>query len=166
MNSFRIGIGYDIHRTDPDRPLVLGGVVIPGAPFGLTGHSDADVILHAVADACLGAAGLGDIGGHFPDTDPAWEGADSADLLRRVVEMLAQARWYVSNVDVTVIAEAPRLAEYIADMKKCLADLLNCPLDAASIKATTHEGMGALGRSDGIAAHAVVLISTETGEIN
>jgi 2-C-methyl-D-erythritol 2,4-cyclodiphosphate synthase len=164
MSKFRIGIGFDIHRTDPDRPLVLGGMVIPDAPFGLAGHSDADVILHAVADACLGAAGLGDIGEHFPDTDPAWQGADSADLLRRVVEILAEGRWSISNVDVTVIAEAPRLAGYIAEMRERLAELLNCQPAAASIKATTHEGMDALGRSDGIAAHAVVLLSTEPEE--
>jgi 2-C-methyl-D-erythritol 2,4-cyclodiphosphate synthase len=164
MSDFRIGIGFDIHRTDPDRPLVLGGVVIPEAPFGLFGHSDADVLLHAVADACLGAAGLGDIGGHFPDSDPNWQDADSADLLRRVVEILAEGGWSVSNVDVTVIAEEPRLAGYIAEMRERLAELLNCPPAAASIKATTHEGMDALGRSEGIAAHAVVLIAAEPEE--
>jgi 2-C-methyl-D-erythritol 2,4-cyclodiphosphate synthase len=162
--SPRIGIGFDIHRTDPQRPLVLGGVRIPGAPFGLTGHSDADVVLHAVADACLGAAALGDIGVHFPDTDPTWAGADSAQLLERVVALVARQGWRVGNVDVTVIAQAPRLAPHIEAMRRRIAELLNCPLAAASVKATTHEGLGPLGCAEGIAAHAVVLLLPVKGE--
>jgi 2-C-methyl-D-erythritol 2,4-cyclodiphosphate synthase len=162
--SPRIGIGFDIHRTDPQRPLVLGGVRIPDAPFGLTGHSDADVVLHAVADACLGAAALGDIGVHFPDTDPTWAGADSAQLLERVVALVARQGWRVGNVDVTVIAQAPRLAPHIEAMRRRIAELLNCPLAAASVKATTHEGLGPLGCAEGIAAHAVVLLLPVKGE--
>lgn len=158
MSAYRAGIGYDVHRTDPGRPLVLSGIKIEDAPFGLSGHSDADVVLHAVTDACLGAAALGDIGHHFPDTDPVWEGADSALLLERVVGMLAKSGWSVVNVDVTVIAEAPRLAAHIPLMRERLSELLNCPLDAASIKATTNEGLGPIGRTEGVAAQAVVTI--------
>jgi 2-C-methyl-D-erythritol 2,4-cyclodiphosphate synthase len=155
MTRLRFGIGYDIHRTDPDRPLLLCGVAIPDAPFGLAGHSDADVALHAVADACLGAAGLGDIGTHFPDTDPAWAGADSAGLLTAVVGLVGEAGFAVGNVDVTVIAERPRLAEHVSTMRARLAELLNIPTTAASVKATTHERLGPLGREEGIAALAV-----------
>ena len=161
----RIGIGYDIHRTDPGRPLVLGGVRIPDAPFGLAGHSDADVVLHAVTDACLGAAALGDIGVHFPDTDPAWAGADSADLLGRVVALVAERGWRVGNVDVTVVAQVPRLASHIEAMRRRIAEVLNCPLTAASVKATTNEGLGPLGRAEGIAAQAVVLLVPAVREV-
>jgi 2-C-methyl-D-erythritol 2,4-cyclodiphosphate synthase len=163
--SPRIGIGYDIHRSDPGRPLVLGGVRIPEAPFGLSGHSDADVVLHAVADACLGAAALGDIGLHFPDTDPAWAGADSAGLLGRVVTLVAERGWQVGNVDVTVIAQEPRLAPHVEAMRRRIAEVLNCPLTAASVKATTHEGLGPLGRAEGIAAQAVVLLVPVVREV-
>ena len=156
--TVRVGLGYDVHRTDPRRPLVLGGVRIPEAPFGLSGHSDADVVLHAVADACLGAAALGDIGTHFPDTDPRWAGADSAQLLARVVELVAREGWRIGNVDVTVIAQTPRLAPHIPAMRRRIAEVLNCPLTAASVKATTHEELGSLGRAEGIAAQAVVLL--------
>jgi 2-C-methyl-D-erythritol 2,4-cyclodiphosphate synthase len=155
----RIGFGYDIHRTDSRRPLVLGGVPIPDAPYGLTGHSDADAVLHAVADACLGALALGDIGHHFPDTDPRWAGADSADLLRQVVERVHREGWRVVNVDVVIIAEAPRLAAHVPAMRHRLSELLHCETGRASVKATTHEGLGPLGRGEGIAAHAVVLLS-------
>lgn len=156
----RVGMGFDVHRTDPDRPLVLGGVRIEDAPFGLAGHSDADAVLHAVADACLGALALGDIGQHFPDTDPAWKDADSKDLLRHVMGLVEEAGWGVGNVDVTVIAEAPRLSPHIPDMRRSLSDVLRCPYEAASIKATTHEGMGPLGGGEGIAALAVVTLIT------
>jgi 2-C-methyl-D-erythritol 2,4-cyclodiphosphate synthase len=161
----RIGIGYDIHRTDPGRPLVLGGVPIPETPFGLAGHSDADVVLHAIADACLGAAALGDIGVHFPDTDPAWAGADSTELLGRVVTLVAGRGWRVGNVDVTVIAQAPRLTPHVEAMRRRIAEVLNCPLAAASVKATTNEGLGPLGRAEGIAAQAVVLLVPDLREV-
>jgi len=164
MSLYRTGIGYDVHRTDPSRTLMLGGIPIEGAPFGLAGHSDADVVLHAVADACLGAAALGDIGQHFPDTDPVWKDADSGQLLERVMELLSAGGWSVVNVDVTVIAEAPRLAPHVPRMRQRLSELLNCPEDAASVKATTHEGLGPLGRAEGIAAQAVVTITSGTGE--
>ncbi len=162
--AMRIGYGYDVHRTEPGRPLVLAGVTIPEAPFGLTGHSDADAVLHAVADACLGALALGDIGQHFPDTDPVWADADSADLLARVVALVAERDWHVGNVDVTVIAERPRLAPHIEAMRRRLAEVLNCAPDGASVKATTHEGLGSLGRAEGIAVHAVVLLVREGAE--
>jgi 2-C-methyl-D-erythritol 2,4-cyclodiphosphate synthase len=160
MSSYRTGIGYDVHRTDPSRTLMLGGIEIEDAPFGLAGHSDADVVLHAVTDACLGAAALGDIGQHFPDTDPIWENADSGLLLERIVTMLSAGGWSVANVDVTVIAEAPKLVSHIPRMRQRLAELLNCPVDAASVKATTHEGLGPLGHAEGIAAQAVVTITS------
>jgi 2-C-methyl-D-erythritol 2,4-cyclodiphosphate synthase len=162
--AIRIGYGYDVHRIDPGRPLVLAGVTIPETPFGLTGHSDADAVLHAVADACLGALALGDIGQHFPDTDPAWADADSADLLARVVALVAERDWRVGNVDVTVIAERPRLAPHIEAMRRRLAEVLNCAPDGASVKATTHEGLGSLGRAEGIAVHAVVLLVRDGAE--
>lgn len=164
MSECRTGIGYDVHRTDPARRLVLGGVEIEDAPFGLAGHSDADVVLHAVADACLGAAALGDVGRHFPDTDPVWEGVDSAVLLERVVALLVESGWRVVNADVTVIAEAPKIAPHVPFMRARLAEILNCPPGAASIKATTNEGLGPLGRGEGIAALAVVTTATWTGE--
>ncbi len=159
MSAYRTGIGYDVHRTDPTRPLMLGGIEIEDAPFGLSGHSDADVVLHAVTDACLGAAAMGDIGQHFSDTDPVWKDADSGVLLESVVGMLEEAGWLVVNVDVTVIAEAPRLASHVPRMRARLAELLNCTLDAASVKATTNEGLGPIGRTEGIAAQAVVTIT-------
>lgn len=157
-DGVRVGLGFDVHRADPERPLVLGGVRLEDAPFGLAGHSDADVVLHAVADACLGALALGDIGQHFPDTDPAWEEADSRQLLGRVMELVHGAGWQVGNVDVTVVAQTPRLAPHIPAMRRCLAEVLGCPFEAASVKATTHEGLGSLGRAEGIAAHAVVAL--------
>lgn len=165
MTGMRIGYGYDVHRTAPDRPLILAGVVIPDAPFGLVGHSDADAVLHAVADACLGALALGDIGQHFPDSDPAWAGADSADLLGRVVALVEELGWRVGNVDVTVIAERPRLAPHIESMRERLAEVLNCAREEASVKATTHEGLGSLGRAEGVAAHAVVLLVCDGAEV-
>jgi 2-C-methyl-D-erythritol 2,4-cyclodiphosphate synthase len=163
--NVRTGIGYDIHRTDPDRPLILGGVTITGAPFGLVGHSDADVTLHAIIDACLGALALGDIGQHFPDDDPRWEGADSKELTRHVVGLVQEKGWRVGNVDVTIIAERPRLAPWIDSMRASIADLLHCREEAVSVKATTHEGLGVLGSGEGIAATAVaVLHPLEEGE--
>ena len=156
-------MGFDLHRTDPERRLVLGGVDIKDAPFGLAGHSDADAVLHSVADACLGALALGDIGQHFPDTDPAWKDADSKGLLTRVVLLIEEMGWGVGNVDVTVIAEAPRLSPYMPEMRESLSSILKCPLDATSIKATTSEGLGPLGGGEGIAAIAVVTLVGEGG---
>ena len=153
----RIGHGYDLHRLVADRPLILGGVHIPH-PKGLLGHSDADVLTHAVMDALLGAAALGDIGKHFPDTDEAYRGADSLALARHVARTLADAHYRVCNVDATVIAQAPKLAPHILAMRENLATALGVPLDAISVKATTEEGLGATGEGLAIAAHAVCLI--------
>jgi 2-C-methyl-D-erythritol 2,4-cyclodiphosphate synthase len=153
----RIGHGYDIHRTAPGRPLVLGGVRIP-ADFGLAGHSDADCLTHAACDALLGAAGLSDIGHFFPNTDPAYKGINSQVLLRRVVEVLRTRGWRIVNLDLSLIAEQPRLAPHIADMKATLAASAGIVAEQIGLKATTNEGVGDLGRGLAIAAHAVVLI--------
>jgi 2-C-methyl-D-erythritol 2,4-cyclodiphosphate synthase len=152
----RIGQGFDVHRFSADsaRPLVLGGVVVEGAG-GLEGHSDADVVTHALADAVLGAAGLGDLGVHFPDTDPAFAGADSLTLLAKVVELAREAGLGAVNADCTVIAEAPRLAGHLPAMRERLSAVLDAPV---SVKATTAEGLGALGRGEGIACLAVALL--------
>jgi 2-C-methyl-D-erythritol 2,4-cyclodiphosphate synthase len=152
----RIGQGIDIHRfsDDPHRPLVLGGVVIEGAR-GLGGHSDADAVCHALADAVLGAIGLGDLGRHFPDTDPVWEGADSVTLLTTVTGMASARGYTCANADCTIIADAPRLAPYTDLMVEKLSAVLDAPV---SVKATRAEGLGALGRAEGIACMAVVLL--------
>jgi 2-C-methyl-D-erythritol 2,4-cyclodiphosphate synthase len=155
--SMRIGIGYDAHRLVPDRPLVLGGVTIPH-DRGLAGHSDADVLLHALADALLGAAALGDLGGHFPDTDPEWEGADSLALLSTVVEEVGEAGYVPHNVDATVVLERPKLRPHIDSMRENIADGLGLDPAAVSVKATTNEGLGAVGAEEGAAAHAVCTI--------
>ncbi len=153
----RIGHGYDVHPLVAGRALVLGGVRI-SHPKGLAGHSDADALIHAVCDACLGAAALGDIGRHFPDSDPRYKGIDSRALLRAVHGLIANAGWRVENVDVTVVAEAPRLAPYFPAMIENLAaDLVLTP-EQVNIKATTNERLGFIGREQGIAAHAVVLL--------
>ena len=154
----RVGFGYDSHRFAPDRPLVLCGVRVE-SELGLSGHSDADVVLHAVTDAILGAIAAGDIGEHFPDTDPRWAGADSSQFVRHAVTLAGEAGCIVANCDVTVLAETPKLSDYKDKMKAILAELLNAPLDAVSIKAKTNEGMGFVGRREGIAAMAVVLVS-------
>jgi len=153
----RIGQGFDVHpfSTDPARPLVLGGVRLDGA--GLHGHSDADVISHAVADALLGASGLGDIGTHFPDTDPAWAGADSLGLLRRVAGLVAAEGWRVVNVDCTVVLEAPRLAPHRGAMEEALSEAVDGPV---TVKAKRAEGLGALGLGEGIACWAVALLGS------
>lgn len=151
---FRTGIGYDVHRLVEGRRLVLGGVEIP-FDRGLEGHSDADVLLHAIADALLGAAGLGDIGAHFSPQDPAWEGADSVDLLERVAAMVADAGWEIENVDATLLAEAPKIGPRVADMRRTIAAALGLPVAAVSVKATTNEGIGFVGRGEGMAAMAV-----------
>ena len=153
----RIGHGYDVHRLVPERKLILGGVEIPFEK-GLLGHSDADVLTHAVMDALLGAAALGDIGRLFPDNDPAYEGADSLVLLRRVTEALAEHGYRIGNVDATVLAQRPKLAPHIPAMREKLAVAMGISVDQVSVKATTEEGLGFTGTGEGIAAHAVALI--------
>jgi 2-C-methyl-D-erythritol 2,4-cyclodiphosphate synthase len=155
--SFRIGHGYDIHRTVAGRPLVLGGVRFD-APFGLEGHSDADALTHAICDALLGAAGLPDIGHFFPNTDPAYRNIDSQILLQKVVAALRERGWSPANLDATLIAEKPRIAPRLAEMKAVLAQSAGLPVDAVGLKATTNEGSDDLGRGLAIAAHAVALI--------
>lgn len=154
----RTGIGFDAHRFAEGRRLVLGGVEIPH-PVGLLGHSDADVLAHALMDALLGAAADGDIGRHFPDTDPRWKDADSLELLRRVVERVGTLGWRIVNTDATVLAEAPRLAPHIPEMRRRLAGALGLPEGAVSVKATTVEAMGALGRREGVAVLAVATLA-------
>ena len=156
----RIGHGYDVHALVADRPLVLGGVTIPHSR-GLAGHSDADVLIHAVCDACLGAAGLGDIGQHFPDTDPQYQDIDSRLLLQHVNKLLQERGWRVSNLDSTIIAQQPKLAPHLAAMQANLASDLAIDATQINIKATTTEGLGFAGREEGIVAHAVVLISLD-----
>ena len=154
----RIGHGFDVHRLVPDRPLVLGGVTIP-YEYGLLGHSDADVLLHAVSDAILGALGLGDIGCYFPDTDAAYKGIDSMLLLEHVIG-LAQARGFrVGNLDTTIVAQRPKLAPHVAQMVTNLAKVCQVPSGCVNVKATTTEQLGFTGRGEGISAHAVVLMS-------
>ena len=153
----RIGHGYDVHPLVEGRPLVLGGVVVAHAR-GLAGHSDADVLAHAVASALLGSLALGDLGTHFPDTDARWRGASSLDLLRAVRGMLRERGFAVANCDVTIIAQEPKLAAHVPRMRANLAGALEVEPDRVSVKATTHERLGALGRAEGIAAHAVVLV--------
>lgn len=153
----RIGHGYDVHRLVDGRKLILGGVEIPYQK-GLLGHSDADVLLHALMDGMLGAAGLGDIGRHFPDTDPAYEGADSLCLLGEVQRLISEAGYRVSNLDCTILAQRPKLAPHIPHMVANIAAVLSLPDDAVSVKATTEEGLGFTGEGLGIAAHAVVLL--------
>jgi 2-C-methyl-D-erythritol 2,4-cyclodiphosphate synthase len=152
----RVGIGYDIHRFATGRGLVLCGVEFPG-DIGLEGHSDADAALHALTDAMLGAAGLGDIGDHFPPSDERWRDADSGDLLKRALELVAP-RFTIANVDLTIVGERPKIAPRRAEMRARVADLLGIEQDRANVKATTNEGLGALGRAEGLAALAVVLL--------
>ncbi len=153
----RIGHGYDVHRLVPERKLILGGVEVP-YELGLLGHSDADVLTHALMDALLGAAALGDIGGHFPDNDPKYEGADSIALLREVVAIIDAAGYRVENVDCTVLAQRPKLKPFIPAMRERLAQAMGLDVSAVSVKATTEEGLGFTGEGLGIAAHAVALI--------
>lgn len=153
----RIGHGYDVHRLVGGRPLILGGVEVP-SEVGLDGHSDADVLAHAIADALLGAAALGDIGAHFPDTDERWRGADSIELLRVVVGRVAEAGWAVGNVDATVVLQRPKLRPHVDAMRARLAEALGVTPGAVSVKATTGEGMGFVGTGEGAAAHAVCLL--------
>ena len=157
MTKLRVGHGYDVPRLVEGRALILGGVTVP-FDRGLLGHSDADVLTHAVMDALLGAAALGDIGKLFPDSDAAYAGADSIALLERVTALLREHGWQVGNVDATVVAQAPRLAPYIPEMRRRLAEAMGLDVDCVSVKATTEERLGFTGSGEGMAAHAVALI--------
>ena len=162
MNTdFRIGQGYDVHALTPGRKLILGGVEIPHSR-GLLGHSDADALLHAITDALLGAAGLGDIGGMFPDTSSQWEGADSRTLLRGAMAAVREAGWRVGNVDATIIAQAPRIAPHVAAMRANIAADLGIDPGAVNIKGKTNERLGFEGRGEGIAAQAAVLLQRDS----
>jgi 2-C-methyl-D-erythritol 2,4-cyclodiphosphate synthase len=155
----RIGHGYDVHPLVAGRDLILGGVKIPHGK-GLHGHSDADVLIHAICDACLGAAGLGDIGQHFPDTDALYKNINSRKLLRKVKETIAERGWKISNVDSTIVAQAPRVAPHLPQMIQNISTDLDIPQESVNIKATTTEKLGFAGREEGIAAHAVVLLES------
>ncbi len=154
----RVGTGYDVHAFGPGDHVMLGGVRIPHSQ-GVQAHSDGDVLEHALCDALLGAMGLGDTGQHFPDSDPRWAGADSRQFLRHCARLLHERRWRLVNADVTVIAEAPRLGVHRVQMRERIAHDLDCEQERVNVKATTHEGLGALGRAEGLAAQAVVLIA-------
>ena len=158
MMGLRIGHGYDVHRLVAERPLILGGVAIP-YERGLLGHSDADVLAHAVMDALLGAAALGDIGGMFPDSDERWRGADSLRLLEQVTARLAENGWAIGNVDATVLAQAPKLAPHIPEMRRRLAAAMGIDVTQVSVKATTEEHLGFTGAGEGMACHAVALLT-------
>lgn len=155
--SFRVGQGFDVHPFEEGRKLFLGGIEIPFEK-GLKGHSDADALLHAITDAILGAAALGDIGQHFPDTDPAFKNADSTKLLKESYRMVQEEGYSVVNVDSTVVAERPKLSKYIPDIRNHIAETLECDSNQISVKATTNEKMGFIGREEGIAVHAIVLL--------
>jgi 2-C-methyl-D-erythritol 2,4-cyclodiphosphate synthase len=159
MIPFRVGTGFDVHQLVAGRALIIGGVTIP-YERGLLGHSDADVLLHAIADALLGAAALGDIGKHFPDNDPTYKGADSRVLLRSVVQRVRESGWQVGNVDATIIAQAPKMAPHIATMRSNIASDCGVVIDCVSVKATTTEQLGFTGRGEGIAAQATALLTT------
>lgn len=161
MSITLVGFGYDIHRLEAGRPLRLGGVLIPDADRGPVAHSDGDVLLHALCDALLGALGLGDIGLHFPDTDPAWKDANSLDLLRHVLQLVRAENARPVNIDCTLILERPKIAPWKEDMCRTLAEALELPLRRVSVKATTNEALGALGNSEGVAAYAVATISVD-----
>lgn len=155
----RVGIGFDVHPFDPERPLVLGGILIEGSP-GLAGHSDADVLCHAVADALLGAGALGDLGTHFPDTSGEWKDASSLDLLQRVSGRVRGAGYGIASVDATLLLEAPRVAPFLAGMRRNIAEALGVEVGLVSVKATTMEGLGTVGRGEGAACMAVALLRT------
>lgn len=154
----RIGHGYDVHRLTVGRKLILGGVEIENGGIGLLGHSDADVLLHAIADSLLGACAFGDIGKHFPDTDEAFKDADSLELLKKVGEIIANGGYKINNVDATVIAQAPKLSPFIDEMRNNIANALEISIDRVSVKATTEEKLGFTGAGEGIAAHSVCLV--------
>ena len=156
----RIGHGYDVHKLVEGRKCIIGGVDIP-SELGLLGHSDADVLLHAISDAVLGAAAMGDIGHLFPDTDDKWKGADSLNLLEEVVKQVSERGYKIINIDSTILAQVPKMAPYILDMRKNIAKACNVDVDLVSVKATTEEGLGFTGAKQGIAAHAVCLIENK-----
>lgn len=160
---FRIGQGFDVHEFAEDRPLIIGGVTIPHEK-GLIGHSDADVLLHTVTDALLGAIGEGDIGRHFPDTDPAFKGADSAVLLQHVWKLVKEKGFVLGNADCTIMAQRPKMAPYIEQIRQRIARLLEADVSQVNVKATTTEKLGFVGREEGIAAQAVVLLTTKESE--
>lgn len=155
----RIGMGYDVHRLVEDRELIIGGVKIPYEK-GLLGHSDADVLVHAVMDALLGAAALGDIGKHFPDTDPAYKGADSVFLLKKVGELLEQEGFFIENIDATIIAQAPKMRPYIDKMRENMANALEIDISQINVKATTEEGLGFTGTGEGISSQAICMLTS------
>jgi len=155
--TMRIGFGYDVHAFTPGRPLVLGGVTIPYT-FGLSGHSDADTVIHAVVDALLGAAALGDIGLHFPSSDPRWENQPGSVFLDYTFDLLCQHQWKISNIDATIVAEQPRLAPHVQSMRTHLANHLRLDMTQVSVKATTTDGLGFAGRREGIACYAIALL--------
>lgn len=162
MASLRVGIGYDSHRFDATRPLILGGVHFPDHP-GLAGFSDADAVAHAVIDALLGAVALGDIGTHFPPGEEAWRNADSMKLLARAVTIVSDASWKVQNVDVTIVCESPRIGPRAGEVRANLASRLGIPVDRVSVKAKSNEGMGWIGRREGLAVHAVATVEPASG---
>ncbi len=155
----RIGMGYDVHKLVEDRKLIIGGVEIPYEK-GLLGHSDADVLLHAIMDALLGAAALGDIGKHFPDTDEKYKGADSVKLLEKVGEMLAEQAFYIENIDATIIAQKPKMRPYIDTMRQNIANALQIDISQVNVKATTEEGLGFTGNGEGISSQAICMLAT------
>jgi len=155
--GYRVGMGYDVHPFVENRPLILGGITIPHH-HGLAGHSDADCLVHAICDALLGAVAAGDLGQHFPDTDPQYKGIASLALLQRVTEMVARKGWKITNIDATIVAQAPRLAPYRPQMEERIAAAVGVEHERVNVKATTTEGLGFAGREEGIAAYAVVLV--------
>jgi len=157
MNTIRVGLGYDTHVFAPERKLILGGVEIP-FPVGLKGHSDADVLLHSLTDAILGALSLGDIGTHFPDSDPQYKNADSGEMLKSVMRMVREKGYEFGNGDATIIAEEPKMMPFVEKIRESIAQIVGCSAEQISIKATTNEKMGAIGRKEGIAVHSVVLL--------
>ena len=162
MMNIRVGHGYDVHRCGAEnKPLMLGGVEVPHAD-GLLAHSDGDVVLHAISDAVLGALGLGDIGRHFPDTDAQFAGADSGELLTHIMQLAASRKFAVGNIDVTIVAQQPKMAPHIDAMRQRIADLLDVVSGAVNVKATTTEKLGFVGRNEGIACHAVVLMAGQS----
>ena len=157
--KIRVGMGFDVHELEPGKDFFLGGIKLPGAPKGAVGHSDADVLIHAICDALLGAAGLRDIGFHFSNTDARWKGKDSKYFLEEVMKMLRDKGWSVGNVDCTICLEKPKINPHITEMQKVLAALMNVEAEDVSIKATTNEKLGYVGREEGVCAYAVALIS-------
>jgi 2-C-methyl-D-erythritol 2,4-cyclodiphosphate synthase len=156
--KYRIGFGFDVHQLEKGKPLYLGGILIPSSPHGAVGHSDADVLIHAICDALLGAASLGDIGTHFPNTSAEFKNIDSKILLERVAILLKAKSYAIGNVDATVILESPKIMPHVSAMRKALSEVMGIDEDCVSVKATTNEKMGYVGRNEGISAHAVALI--------